>query len=415
MTRAGNIVNKTVIYVVFVLISIAVFYPLVYVVAGAFAPGSGISDMSIVPFTREYTVDDGSEKNGAVFDKTSDSYRGSGNIQAFVLASELKGREVLGVDITVEGAAAGEWYTAVAGNEWKNEIRLSPETDAETQAVTYKGSTSDPEFIKAYITEGLGLAANADAFPSKVSVCFSVKDTGPVPETHFTFKGAFTLKHFKYLFTQTQYWLWFKNTLVISLWTALLTVIISSISAYVFSRFHFVFKKTLMMSLLVLQIFPSFVGMIAIYVILNRIGGLDTLWGLVLVYVAGNIPYNTWMVKSYMDTVSRNLDEAARIDGASHFRIYSTIILPVTKPIITFLAISSFTGPWMDFIFPKMVLRSPEKQTLAIGLFSFVSDKKQEFTTFAAGSLIISIPFIIFFLLTQRSMMVSMGSGAVKE
>jgi arabinogalactan oligomer/maltooligosaccharide transport system permease protein len=150
-------------------------------------------------------------------------------------------------------------------------------------------------------------------------------------------------------------------------------------------------------------------------VILLRIGGLDTLWGLVLVYVAGNIPYNTWMVKSYMDTVSKNLDEAARIDGASHFRIYSTIILPVTKPILVFLGISSFTGPWMDFIFPKMVLRSPEKQTLALGLFSFVSDKKNEFTNFAAGSLIIAIPFIIFFLFTQKSMMMSMGSGAVKE
>ncbi|MCH5295570.1 MAG: sugar ABC transporter permease [Treponema sp.] len=229
------------------------------------------------------------------------------------------------------------------------------------------------------------------------------------------FKDGVTLKHFVYLFTKTQYWLWFKNTLIISLWTAVLTVIISSLSAYVFSRFKFVFKQSLLMSLLILQIFPSFVGMIAIYVILLRIGGLDTLWGLVLVYVAGNIPYNTWMVKSYMDTVSRNLDEAARIDGASHFRIYGTIILPVTKPIITFLGISSFTGPWMDFIFPKMVLRSPEKQTLALGLFSFVSDKKNEFTNFAAGSLVIAIPFIIFFLLTQKSMMMSMGSGAVKE
>ena len=169
------------------------------------------------------------------------------------------------------------------------------------------------------------------------------------------------------------------------------------------------------MSLLILQIFPSFVGMIAIYVILDRINGLDTLWGLVLVYVAGNIPYNTWMVKSYMDTVSKNLDEAARIDGASHFRIFATIILPVTKPIITFLAISSFTGPWMDFIFPKMVLRSPAKQTLALGLFNFVSDKKNEFTNFAAGSLIITIPFVFFFLLTQRAMMMSMGTAAVKE
>lgn len=229
------------------------------------------------------------------------------------------------------------------------------------------------------------------------------------------FGDGFTPKHFIHLFQKTNYWLWFKNTLIISLWTALLTVIISSLSAYIFSRFNFAFKKPIMMSLLILQIFPSFVGMIAIYVILLRIGGLDTLWGLVLVYLAGNIPYNTWMVKSYMDTVSKNLDEAARIDGASHFRIYTQIILPVTKPILSFLAVSSFTGPWMDFIFPKMVLRSSEKQTLALGLFSFVSDKKNEFTNFAAGSLIIAVPFIIFFLFTQKSMMMSMGSGAVKE
>ncbi len=229
------------------------------------------------------------------------------------------------------------------------------------------------------------------------------------------FKGKLTLDHFKYLFTQTHYWLWFKNTFIIALWTTVLTVIISSLSAYIFSRFKFAFKKPLLMSLLVLQIFPSFVGMIAIYAILLRIGGLDTLWGLVLVYVAGNIPYNTWMVKSYMDTVSKNLDEAARIDGASHFKIYRKIILPVTKPIITFLAISSFTGPWMDFIFPKMVLLSSEKQTLALGLFNFVSDKKNEFTNFAAGSLVIAIPFVIFFLFSQKQMMMSMGTAAVKE
>lgn len=276
--QTGNVINKTFIYLIFVLISLFVFYPLIYVVSAAFSPGNSIASLNIVPF-------------------------GDG----------------------------------------------------------------------------------------------------------------FTLEHFKHLFFETNYWLWFKNTFIIALWTTILTVIISALSAYVFSRFNFTFKQPLLMSLLILQIFPSFVGMIAIYVILRRIGGLDTLWGLVLVYVAGNIPYNTWMVKSYMDTVSKNLDEAARIDGAGHFRIFGTIILPITKPIITFLAISSFTGPWMDFIFPKMVLRSPEKQTLALGLFSFVSDKKNEFTNFAAGSLVIAIPFIIFFLLTQKQMMLSMGSGGVKE
>ena len=229
------------------------------------------------------------------------------------------------------------------------------------------------------------------------------------------FADGFTLKHFKHLLFKTDYIHWFFNTLFIAFWTSVLTVITASLSAYVFSRFKFAFKKSMMMALLILQIFPSFVGMIAIYVILLRIGGMDTLWGLVLVYTAGNIPYNTWLVKNYMDTVSKNLDEAARIDGASNLRTFVQIILPITRPIITFLALTSFIGPWMDFIFPKMVLRSPEKQTLALGLFSFVTDKKNEFTTFASGSLIVVIPFVIFFLFTQKTMITSLGVAAVKE
>jgi arabinogalactan oligomer/maltooligosaccharide transport system permease protein len=247
-----------------------------------------------------------------------------------------------------------------------------------------------------------------------VSAAFS-PGTGIASVNIVPFGDGFTAKHFIRLFTETSYGKWFSNTLIIAVSTSASTVVIASLGAYVYSRFKFAFKKPMLMSMLILQIFPSFVGMVAIYVILLRIGGLDQLWGLVLVYVAGNIPYNTWLVKNYMDTVSRSLDEAARIDGAGHFRIYATIILPVARPIITFLAITSFTAPWMDFIFPKMVLRSVDKQTLALGLFSFVTDKKNEFTTFAEGSLIVAIPFIIFFILSQKVMITSFGGAAVKE
>jgi len=229
------------------------------------------------------------------------------------------------------------------------------------------------------------------------------------------FGDGFTPVHFVHLFKNTDYGNWFLNTLKVAVSTSLATIFVASLAAYVFSRFKFTLKKPFLMSLLILQIFPSFVGMVAIYVILMRIGGLNTLWGLVLVYVAGNTPYNTWLVKNYMDTVSKNLDEAARIDGAGHFRIFATIILPIARPIISFLGITSFTGPWMDYIFPKMVLRSPEKQTLALGLFSFVTDKKNEFTTFAAGALIVAIPFVIFFMLTQKTLITSFGGAAVKE
>ena len=238
----------------------------------------------------------------------------------------------------------------------------------------------------------------------------SIADMDPKP-----FARGVTWAHFKYLFKQTQYGLWFLNTLKIAVSTSVITMVITSLSAYIFSRFRFSIKKPMLMSLLILQVFPSFVGMIAIYVIIQRIGGFDTLWGLVLVYIAGNIPYDVWMVKSYIDTIPKSLDEAARIDGASHFRIWATIVMPVAKPIITFLGITTFTGPWMDFIFPKMILRSPEKQTLALGLFSFVTDKKNEFTTFAAGSIIIAITLVVFLSFTKKSRMMSMGAGAVKE
>jgi arabinogalactan oligomer/maltooligosaccharide transport system permease protein len=238
----------------------------------------------------------------------------------------------------------------------------------------------------------------------------SISDMSIIP-----FSKGITFEHFRHLFMKTNYGLWFRNTLLIAISTSILTVLVASLGAYVFSRFYFTFKKSMMMGLLVLQIFPSFVGMIAIYVILYRIGGLDRLWGLVLVYLAGNIPYNTWLVKSYVDTVPVSLDEAARIDGANNLRIFFTIIMPVIKPILIFLAISSFTSPWMDFIFPKMVLRSSENQTLALGLFSFVTDRKNEFTNFAAGAVIVSVPFVIFFMVTQKMLVTALGGAAVKE
>ncbi len=269
---------------------------------------------------------------------------------------------------------------------------------------------------KTIITIVLTIVAMAVLYPLiyLVSAAFapgnSISSLNIIP-----FKDGVTLEHYRLLFNNTNYMLWFKNTFLIALGTSVTTVLTCATAAYVFSRFRFPFKKSMMLLLLILQIFPSFVGMVAIYVILLRIGGLDTLWGMVLIYLAGNIPYNTWLVKSYVDSIPRSLDEAARIDGASNARTFFQIVLPLAKPIIIFLAITSFTGPWMEFVFSKMILRSNANQTLALGLFSFVTDKKNEFTTFCAGALIIAIPFVIFFVLTQRILVTSLSSGALKE
>ncbi len=224
-----------------------------------------------------------------------------------------------------------------------------------------------------------------------------------------------TTDHFTYLIEDTDYLKWFKNTLIIATATCLSTVVVCALAGYTFARFRFTFKKPLLLSFLILQVFPSFVGMIAIYVILWRMGGLDTLWGLVLVYVAGNTPYNIWLVKNYVDALPRSIDEAAKMDGASNAGVFFRIVLPLIRPILTFLTITSFAGPWMDFIFPKMVLRSSENQTLALGLYAFVTDKKAQYTSFAAGAILVAIPFMIFFMLSQKTMINSLSAAAVKE
>jgi arabinogalactan oligomer/maltooligosaccharide transport system permease protein len=230
------------------------------------------------------------------------------------------------------------------------------------------------------------------------------------------FSAGFTLAQFQKLLDTTNYKLWYTNTLSIALMVSSATLVITSTSAYIFSRFKFMLRKQMMISFLVFQIFPSFVGMVAIYVLLWRLGGLDTKWGLALVYVAGNIPYNTWLVKSYMDSIPKSFDEAARIDGATNFTAYRRIILPIAKPILTFLIITSFLGPWMDFIIPRMVLRSEKQLTLAVGLFQLIDGRSaNNYTMFAAGALLVAVPFVILFLIGQKSLLTALGAAGVKE
>jgi arabinogalactan oligomer/maltooligosaccharide transport system permease protein len=226
-----------------------------------------------------------------------------------------------------------------------------------------------------------------------------------------------TTDNFTRLFTKTNYLNWYKNSFIIASLNTVFTIIIVMITAYVFSRFKFRFKKAALMSFLILQMFPSAIGMIAIYVILNSIGLLDNLMGLVLVYTAGNIPYNTWLLKGYYDTIPRSIDEAAKVDGAGNFATFFRIIMPNTLPMIAFLSVTSFVGPWMDFILPRFILRSDKNKTLAVGLFEMINDRSNDnFTQFAAGALLISVPFVILFVINQKYLVKIMSTaGAVKE
>ncbi|MBZ6572468.1 sugar ABC transporter permease, partial [Klebsiella grimontii] len=218
------------------------------------------------------------------------------------------------------------------------------------------------------------------------------------------------------LLTGTPYLKWYKNTFILATCNMLISLVVVTITAFIFSRYRFKAKKKILMSILVLQMFPAFLSMTAIYILLSKMNLIDTYIGLLLVYVTGSLPFMTWLVKGYFDAIPTSLDEAAKIDGAGHLTIFFEIILPLAKPILVFVALVSFTGPWMDFILPTLILRSEDKMTLAIGIFSWISSNSAEnFTLFAAGALLVAVPITLLFIVTQKHITTGLVSGAVKE
>lgn len=225
----------------------------------------------------------------------------------------------------------------------------------------------------------------------------------------------FTLRHYKELFTETDFPLWYMNTLKIATANMVISLFLTSITAYAFARFKFKGRKQSLMTILILQMFPSILAMVAIYIILLKLGLIDTHLGLILIYAAGQIPYNTWLVKGFMSGIPHSLDEAARIDGASNVTIFTKIILPLARPILVMVALTNFMGPWFDYIFPRLVLKTQSKHTLAMGLFNWVRQQSNtHFTRFAAGAILVAIPITILFIYLQKHLVHGLAQGATK-
>ncbi|RFU69319.1 sugar ABC transporter permease [Bacillus sp. V59.32b] len=226
-----------------------------------------------------------------------------------------------------------------------------------------------------------------------------------------------TFKHYAYLFDtdKSLYFTWFWNSIKISLSTMGLTIIVVAFTAYAFSRYRFVGRKNGLVAFLILQMIPNFAALIAIYVLATRTGLIDTHLGLILFYVGGQIPINTWLMKGYLDTIPKELDESAKMDGAGHFRIFWQIVMPLAKPIIAVVALFSFTAPFADFIIARMLIRTDEKYTILVGLYEMVAKQfGNEFTKFAAGAVLIAIPIALLFLAFQRYFVSGLTSGGTK-
>lgn len=225
----------------------------------------------------------------------------------------------------------------------------------------------------------------------------------------------FTLENFKKLFIETNYLKWTMNTFMIASLNTVVSLMLIMITAWIVSRFNFKGKKIGLLTLMLLSMFPSFLAMTAIYTLFLTFGLLDNPLALVIIYSAGAIPYNVWLVKGYLDDVPKSIDEAAYIDGCSKFQTFFKIILPLSKPIITYAAVSQFMLPWMDYILPNLLLSSDENKTLAVGLYSFISNSTQpNYTMFAAGAVLVSIPITLVYIAFQKNITEGITAGADK-
>lgn len=215
-------------------------------------------------------------------------------------------------------------------------------------------------------------------------------------------------------------WVW--NSVKISVITSSLAVLITALSAYAFSRFRFWGRRSLLLIILLIQVFPSMLAMVALFLLLRQLGeyfpwlGLDSHGGLILIYLGTQMGINIWLMKGFFDSVPRDIDESAMIDGATHWQVFWRLLFPLVRPVLAVVAIFAFVGTFNEFVLANVFLRSTEQFTLMVGLFLFVTSGQfaQEWGVFAAGALMGAFPIVLLYLVLQDQIIGGLTQGAVK-
>jgi arabinogalactan oligomer/maltooligosaccharide transport system permease protein len=214
---------------------------------------------------------------------------------------------------------------------------------------------------------------------------------------------------------------WILNSIILASLNAVISVMVGIAAAFAFSRLKFKGRKLSLQALLLVQVFPSFLALAAIYVIMERIYnvfpsiGLGTMWGLLLVYLGGSMGANAWLLKGFLDSIPADLDEAAKIDGASSVQIFWLIFLPLSVPILIVTTLLSFIGTFNEFVLASLFLQEVNERTVAVGLQSFVgSNFGANWGAFAAGSVVASVPLVALFLSLQKYVVSGVTAGSVK-
>lgn len=220
---------------------------------------------------------------------------------------------------------------------------------------------------------------------------------------------------------QVPFMQWFGNTLLVAGITSIATVFLGALAAYAFSRMRFAGRRVGLMSIVIVQMFPQILAVVAIFLLMSTLGewfpsiGLNTHAGLILVYLGGALGVNTYLMYGFFNTVPKDIDEAAKIDGASHARIFFTIILRLVAPILAVVALLSFIATVNEFVVASVILTDKETQTLAVGLTQLVSNPRYaDWSAFSAGAVMAALPVVALFLFLQKYIVGGLTAGAVK-
>jgi len=217
------------------------------------------------------------------------------------------------------------------------------------------------------------------------------------------------------------FFLWIWNSVKVAGITTILAVFVTALTAYSFSRFRFRGRRSLLLTILLIQVFPNMLTIVALFLFLRQIGeyipsmGLNTHGGLILIYLGAQMGINIWLMKGFFDSIPRDIDESAMVDGASHWQVFWKLIFPLVRPILAVVGILAFVGSFNEFILASVMLRSTEQFTLMVGLYLFVTQTfAQSWGVFAAGALIGAIPIALIYILLQDQIVSGLTQGAVK-
>jgi arabinogalactan oligomer/maltooligosaccharide transport system permease protein len=264
------------------------------------------------------------------------------------------------------------------------------------------------------------LAVVFSLFPILFVLSAALNPLGTLSSTELLPTGA-SAENFSNLFRKTAFGHWFLNSLLIAGAASFLSIFLSALAAYAFSRMRFAGRRVGLLTLLLIQMFPQFLAIVAIFLIFTTVTdlwpviGFNTPWGLFLLYMGGALGVNTWLMKGFFDTLPRELDESATMDGASHAQVFFRIMLPLVAPILAVTGLLAFIGTINEFLIANVFLTNTESKTLAVGMFGLVAgERNNNFGMFAAGTLLTAVPTVLVFQLLQRYIVSGLTAGAVK-